>query len=292
MTESIGVIVARFQVHNLHVGHRYTVEYVLERHQEVLVILGVSYSSTDRNPLSFEMRKGMLESLYPGRLTIVPSTSSPSSIETRSQMIDVLIRKTFPNRDAVVYGARDSFIHNYSGIFPVREVPTVYSGSATQVRESVGVINSPDFRAGVVYSHVHRKVGIHSAVDVAILGPQGILLVGKKNEEGRLRFPGVFFNPDEDDSFEQAGIRCVQKEIPTIRFADSLKFVASQRISDWRFKKTRESVVSLLMKTHYINGDPHPGVGVDSVEWVPLSECGNRLIESHIPLLNLLKQNI
>lgn len=289
MTKTIGVIVARFQVPDLHIGHRYTIDYALERHEHVLVILGVSYSQTDRNPLSFEMRKGMLESLYPGKLTIIASASLPSSRETRSQKIDNLIRETFPSRDAVIYGARDSVIHNYEGIFPTVEVPTIYSGSATSVRQSVGVINSSDFRAGVVHSYMQRKAQSHSAVDVAILGVQRVLLVSKKDEEGKLRFPGVFFNPDEDASFEQAGMRCIRKEIPSIRCTNNLSIIGSQRISDVRYKKTNESVVSLLMMTYYIDGEPHPGKGVDSVEWVPLSECGNRLIESHIPLLDSLR---
>lgn len=286
----IGVIVARFQVPFLHEGHRYIIDYVLERHETVLVVLGVSYAMTDRNPLSFEMRKGMLESCYPGKLTIVPSDSLPSSYEERSRKIDEIIKGTFPDCNAVVYGSRDSFIHTYKGFFEKREVPTVFSGSATEIRQNIGIINSSDFRSGVIYSAVHRKRIGYPTVDVAILNSasQQVLLVGKKEEEGKFRFPGVFFDPEVDGSYEDAGIRCVEKEILTIKTSYPT-LIKSHKIDDWRFRKTHDGVITILMRVEYISGVPVVGKGIDNVCWVDFADISSVLVECHKPLGEIIK---
>lgn len=290
---AVGVIVARFQVPDLHQGHRYTIEYVLQQHEQALIILGATPVLTDRNPLSFEMRKQMIEQAYPGaRITIVESASSPASHMERSRMIDALIEKTFPGRNAMLYGARDSFVHTYRGIFPTQEVPTVYAGSATQVRKSIQVAHTSDFRAGVIYGIMNRGSFGRPAVDVVIAGPNArrVILVGKHQEEGKLRFPGVFFDPTVDQSYEAAGQRCMAKELPKVRFR-TLRMVGSCRIDDWRYRKTGESVISLVLKGFHVDGSPAPGQGVDSAHWIDVAELDDVLIESHKPLAAMLKNH-
>lgn len=287
----VGVVVARFQVPSLHEGHRYILDYVLERHKTALVILGCSPIQTHRNPLSFEMRRGMIESAYPQKFTIVSSDSLPSSYEERSRRIDEVIRNTFPNRSAVIYGSRDSFVHTYRGIFKTHEVPTIFSGSATEIREKVDVINSVDFRSGVIYANLHRKRVGYPTVDVAILDStsEQVLLVGKKDEEGKLRFPGVFFDPDLDDSYESAGLRCVAKEIPGIT-TTPLELLQSLKLDDWRFRKTHNQVVTILLQARYVEGMPLPGKGVDQVIWVNLNNLEKVLVDCHKPLALIIKK--
>jgi bifunctional NMN adenylyltransferase/nudix hydrolase len=290
-SSAVGVIVARFQVPELHEGHRYTIDYVCERHEEVLIILGVSPISTDRNPLSFEMRKGMIESTYPDRkLTIIESKSLPSSYALRSMIVDELITKIFPNHDAIVYGSRDSFIHKYRGIFRKVEVPVVFSGSATLIRKETGVINSADFRAGVIYNAVRRDPLGRASVDVAIVSvePRHVLLVAKRDEEGKLRFPGVFFNPAVDKSLEDAGSRCVHKEIPTISFSPP-QILQSQRIDDWRYKKSRDGIITLFLLANYLGGNERAGRGVDKVTWVPMRDLALMLVPQHQILGEILR---
>lgn len=290
LQEAVGVIVARFQVPELHKGHRYTLDYVLERHHQVLVILGVAPVLSGRNPLSFEMRKLMIESMYPqSPITIIPSDSLPSSYGKRSRKIDDLIEKAFPGREAVIYGARDSFIHSYTGKFETSEVPTVFLGSATEVRQSITPINSADFRAGVIYALSKRKAQGYPTVDVAVVNSNGqVLLVQKNDEEGKLRFPGVFFNPEVDDSYEAAGARCLSKELPYI-ITRPLKILGSTKIKDWRFKKTMDSVVTLFMVAEYVDGEITPGAGVDGAKWEARMFCESSLVTGHKPLAAMLK---
>lgn len=289
--ETVGVVVARFQVPALHEGHRYILDYVLERHKTALVILGCSPIMTDRNPLSFEMRRGMIESIYPQRFTIVSSDSLPSSYEERSRRIGEIIRNTFPNRNAVIYGSRDSFVHTYRGVFETHEVPTVFSGSATEIREKVNVINSVDFRSGVIYANLHRKRVGYPTVDVVILDPtsEQVLLVGKKDEEGKLRFPGVFFDPELDDSYESAGARCVAKEIPGIT-TTPLQLLRSLKLDDWRFRKTHDRVITILLQTRYVEGVPLLGKDVDQVCWIGVGNLSEVLVDCHKPLALIIKK--
>ena len=288
-SDVVGVVPVRFQVPSLHEGHRFVLDYVLERHAIVLIIIGASYTMTDRNPLSFEMRKMMVEQSYPRKFVIVSSDYSPSSYLKRSEGIDQSITRRFPNHRAIIYGSRDSFIHTYKGKFETHEVPTVFSGSATQVRERVGVINSPDFRSGIIYANLHRRFTVHPAVDVAILNRNStkVLLVGKADEEGRLRFPGVFFNGDTDQTYEGAAIRCLMKELPDLKTTKP-QLVGSMKIEDWRFRKTQDTVISLLMRARWVKGTPQIGSGVDSVEWVSRTQLEEKLIEAHRPLSKLL----
>lgn len=289
--EVVGVVVARFQVPALHEGHRYILDYLLERHTTALVILGCSPIMTDRNPLSFEMRRGMIESMYPQKFTIVSSDSLPSSCEERSRRIDEIIRNTFQNRRAVIYGSRDSFVHTYRGVFETHEVPTIFSGSATEIREKVDLIDSTDFRSGVIYANLHRKRVGYPTVDVAILDPtfQQVLLVGKKDEEGKLRFPGVFFDPELDDSYESAAVRCVVKEIPSIT-TTPLQLLRSLKLDDWRFRKTQDRIITILLRTQYVGGTPLPGKGIDQVSWNDIGSLSEVLVDCHKPLAQILKK--
>lgn len=290
---AVGVVVARFQVPDLHPGHLYTVGYALERHDDVLVILGTHHSSTDRNPLSFQMRRGMVESAFPGvRLAIRPSSAVAASYEERSRRVDALIREAFPGREATIYGSRDSFVHRYRGSFATAEVPVVYSGSATALREQVGVVNSPDFRRGVIYAANHRPLSQHPAVDVAVLDrPAGrVLLVEKFDEEGKLRFPGVFVRAG-DASYEAAAIRCLAKELPGVA-AGEPRLLRSARIDDWRFRRTQDGVITTLLVADYRGGDVSPGEGVDSTRWVGAHDLGGVVAACHEPLAEILRAHL
>ncbi len=289
--EEVGVIVARLQVPELHKGHRFIFDYVLRLHRNVLVILGSSPIMTERNPLSFEMRRDMLEKTYPGKLTIFASDASPASYEERSRQVDEIIREAFPKREAVIYGSRDSFIYTYSGGYLTQEVPTVFSGSATEVREGIGIIDSVDFRAGVIYANVHRKRTSYPAVDVIVRHHQWrsqVLLVGKNAEEGKLRFPGVFFDPELDESFESAGLRCIRKELPDIEI-EGMEILRSRKLNDWRFRKSQTGIVSTLLTTQYRSGGSTPGRGVDSAKWVGVDQLQRLLVDSHQPLIEGLR---
>ncbi len=291
--DAVGVIVARFQVPELHDGHRFLINEVINTHRDVLVILGVSRGKpTDRNPLTFLMREGMVRSAFPGRnLTIVPLLSSPTSFVDRSAGIDALIEKHFPGRHALLYGSRDSFVKSYNGRFNTVEVRTIFSGSASEIREHVDVINSSDFRSGVIYAVRSFGATAFPAVDVAVVCPKtkGFLLVGKKEDGGKLRFPGVFFKPDVDRSFEAAGMRAIAKELPNI-VCSIPRVVGSAVVDDWRYHRSSACILTVLLRVPYVSGEARHGTGVDTIQWVDSMRIREALVPEHQPVIDLMGQ--
>lgn len=292
-SDAISVIVARFQVPELHAGHRYLVGYVCERHQDVCIILGVAKRyPTNRNPLSFEMREQMIRETFPGRdFTILPSLASPASYDVRSRHIDSLIKENFPDRQAIIYGSRESFIHTYTGVFPVVEAPTVFPGSATEIRDSIAVKHTPDFRAGVIWNVVNRPSIEYLTVDVAVMNIySGLAMLVGKPDEMNWRFPGSFFDSTIDDSCEDAGIRVIHKEIPTIH-TKRPKLIASTKIKDWRYCGTRDGIVTFLLLAQYLGGRPSPGKGVDRAEWFDVNKVSDVLVPEHKVLGEIMKSH-
>jgi bifunctional NMN adenylyltransferase/nudix hydrolase len=57
----VGVIVGRFQVPELHDAHKDLIETVCDKHDKVIIFLGLSpLMVTRENPLDFESRKQMI----------------------------------------------------------------------------------------------------------------------------------------------------------------------------------------------------------------------------------------
>jgi hypothetical protein len=67
MITETGIIIARFQVPELHVAHRYLIDKVMIAHgNNVAIFLGVSaYAFSKKDPLTFEMRRDMVLEHYP-----------------------------------------------------------------------------------------------------------------------------------------------------------------------------------------------------------------------------------
>ena len=69
---SVGVIIGRFQVDELHDGHLQLLKYVSEHHPQVLILLGCRHSpATKTYPLDFRLRQQMIEQLAPEALILL-----------------------------------------------------------------------------------------------------------------------------------------------------------------------------------------------------------------------------
>jgi bifunctional NMN adenylyltransferase/nudix hydrolase len=182
MKEStLGVIIARFQVPELHMGHRFLIESVLEQHEQVLVILGANGNHpvggkhtkfgampNNRNPLSYEMRKQMLLAAYPRLL--IEQVLDCRSDQQWSERIDSCISELHGGTGAVLYGSRDSFKSYYSGSHPIVEIEERPSPSGKVIRAAIGLesFNSTDFRKGVIYAQEARPGIVFPVVDIIV----------------------------------------------------------------------------------------------------------------------------
>ena len=77
----IGVVIGRFQLHELHTEHIKLIEHVLACHEKVILFLGTtSAMNTQRNPLDFITRKAMIEATFGNRISsIVPLADCKSN---------------------------------------------------------------------------------------------------------------------------------------------------------------------------------------------------------------------
>lgn len=152
----IGVVLGRFQVHELTDGHLYLINQALAQHRRVLVLIGSPQEySTKSNPLDYPTRERMIRSRFPD-VVVQAMPDFPGNDKRWSHHIDVTIKSIFPDvQKATLFAGRDSFAPHYVGAWTVE---TCDSGieyiSGTAKRESIGkvVIDSPDFRRGIIYA--------------------------------------------------------------------------------------------------------------------------------------------
>ncbi len=112
---NVGVIVGRFQVAELHEGHKQLIQSVRNEHNKVIIFLGLSVCvGTKNNPLDYEARKQMILQTFPE--IIVGYIQDMRNDEVWSTTLDREINKLkSPAENVTLYGGRDAFIKHYSG---------------------------------------------------------------------------------------------------------------------------------------------------------------------------------
>jgi bifunctional NMN adenylyltransferase/nudix hydrolase len=286
-----GVIIARFQTPYLHEGHHQLISYVKERHNKVVIILGVTnIKASTRNPLDFYTRERMVKAGYP-EIIVLPLADNKSD-KLWSLSLDNLLRITFPSENFILYGSRDSFIPYYEGKNPVEEIPQTGDFSGSDLREEicdkVGI--SDDFRKGIIYAYYNTYPKVYSTVDIALFNEtMDAVLLGRRKSEGKWRFPGGFTDPS-DQNYEAAARRELHEECGNLE-AGALKYEMSFRVDDWRYRNEKDKIFTILYSCKHIFGVPQGGDDLDEVSWLALSEFGEMLksgeiVEEHIPHTN------
>lgn len=272
-TADCGVIIGRFQVAELHEGHRELIDKVLSRHRKVVILLGISpLTNSINNPLDFESRKQMICSVYPS--VTVLYVRDVNNDEVWSKTVDSIIRDVLsPTQTALLYGSRDSFIKHYSGCYDTYELPTQHVLSGTELRQIIGreAKDSHDFRAGVIWASRNRFPVSYQTVDVAIFNEDGTqMLLGQKRNEPGWRLIGGFSDPAslslEDDArrevMEEAGVKL-----------DRLFYVRSFMIDDWRYRNEPDCIkTALFVATIAADQEPVASDDIERVCWFNRSE--------------------
>lgn len=286
----VGVVIAKFQVPQLHLGHIHLVSHVRERHEDVLILIG--YYPGVRNKkyqLTVGERIAMVEQTFLGQgFTVLPLIDNPLSSKKWSEDLDVLIKKTFPGRDAVLHGSRDSFIPYYSGVFQTAEVAPVYEDSGTLWRAATEFPHSVDARRAIIWDQEHRPPFIYATSDLAVVDRENkrVLLIGKKAHGGLLSFVGGHAEKS-DGSAAKTARREADEEIPGTRIG-GMVYVDSITIDDPRYKGTPDGVMTTFFWTPYLSGIPVPGDDADSVHWVDYDKLVDSLVPWHRPLGEVL----
>jgi bifunctional NMN adenylyltransferase/nudix hydrolase len=239
----------------------------------------------------------MIEAKFP-EFIVVPIMDKKTD-ELWSQEVDARIADVIGAvpADVVLYGGRDSFIPYYNGIHEPHELElsNPISPSGTEVREKLTntVMESADFRAGVIYAMHQMYPRTIPTVDVAVLHCNGdkteVLLGRKKNEKG-LRFIGGYAEPGSD-RYELDGAREVMEEAS--REIGNFEYISSQKIDDWRYTNETDKIKTLFFMATANSLDIKAGDDIEHVEWVDIRKIKHTHFEQeHQVLVEALITNL
>lgn len=264
---STAVIIARFQTPYLHEGHLDLLNQVKAKHEKLVVVLGVSpIKGSRKNPYDYYTREKMLK-YADDNLVVLPLSDHPSDVAWSSNLDDIL-KGTFPTEQFVLYGSRDSFIPYYTGKLETVELPEHGSQNATELRQqySEKVLNSVDFRAGILYAYHNQYPKVYPTVDVAVFADHKTkILLGQKANSNKWRLIGGFCDP-EDGQYEVAAHRELQEECGPIEVGE-LSYETSRRIDDWRYRSEVDKIITTMFSCEYQGGTPKPNDDIVNIKW-------------------------
>lgn len=273
----IGVLIGRFQVPKLHPVHKQLIDKVCENHKKVIIFLGVPVvEQTYRNPLDFASRKAMIQEEYPD-VTILPVRDQRDN-NVWSSILDQKISEPFGNRKALLYGSRDSFIPFYHGRHQTVELignDDEISGTAIRDNVSKEIINSSDFRKGVIYANYGRYPVIMPCADIVVYNPtDDTILLGRKPNENMFRFIGGHVEVT-DSCYEASAIKELSEEAPGLSICENistLKYICSGKINDWRHSKETSEIFSTLFLATRMSGRAVAADDIEEVKWFKVED--------------------
>jgi bifunctional NMN adenylyltransferase/nudix hydrolase len=296
---SFGVLVGRFQVHELHDGHLEIFRIVRGRHQRVIVFLGCNkVGPTQHDPLDFETRKKMIQAKFP-EFTVLPLRDCKTD-EQWSDSLDERISEAVGEvpHEVVLYGSRDSFAPFYHGKHKVKEleieVPASLTSTDIRAKLTNNVMESPFFRAGVIYAMNQLWPRLVTVVDIAILhkAEKGLmLLLGKKPDDTFWRFPGghaIFSTPTfeadaKKEAFEETGLDI-----------QDLEYVGSRKVDSWRWRsEPSEGFKTVFFMAYSMTMGGKGSDDLSQAQWFDISKLTVEDFEKeHRPLFEMLQQHL
>lgn len=291
----VGVIVGRFQVPYLHDAHKDLIQTVVDKHQKVIIFLGLSPARvTIRNPLDFEARKQMILDSFPD-VNVLYVKDMKDDIEWSKQLDEKISDLIGPSQTPLLYGSRDSFISHYHGRYTTVElIPNqIISGTELRKEASHRVKCCPEFREGVIWAASNQWPKTWPTIDAAILDETNQkVLLGRKPYEKQYRFIGGFVDPT-DVNLEYAVRREVQEETGNIEIGN-ITYICSSLIDDWRYEDEIDKIMTSLFACNILFGSPTPSDDICELKWFSLKEFiakSNILVDDHKILMdNLIKE--
>lgn len=294
-----GVIVGRFQVNDLHEGHMELIRQVKARHSAVLAFVGTpaNKSLTQENPLDFPTIRRMINAKFPD-LTVLELRDCRTD-EEWSRNLDNAISSVVQSGTATLYGGRSSFVPHYKGHFtpielnlPVQVMKI--SGTDVRVDCSNKVIESPEFRAGMIYAAYHQWPETKPCVDIAIFNTDETeILMVQKRGESLWRFPGGHFE-HKHGSFEGTA-KAEAMEETGLDITD-LQYVYSGLVDDWRYASNSDKKISTVLfkaKSMTMGSRPQDVNEIGRTQWFKFSNLNEeQIVPEHRPLFHALKGKV
>ena len=299
MKDGYGVIVGRFQVNDLHDGHMELFRQVRARHDGVIVFIGQHPAGLSLNhPLDFPVRKAMIQAKFPDFI-VLPLRDTRLDEDWSANLDDFISQAIGGTTHITLYGGRDSFVPHYTGRYkPVElalpiETQTV---SGTDIRREFAnkVIESSDFRSGMIYASAHQYPVVYPTVDVAIFSSDySELALGRKPSDppGKWRFIGGFAESKEGRNTYEADARVEALE-EAHADTNKMEYVASTVIPDWRMAGLPDkSIKTTFFATTVMSMAISPGDDIAEVKWFKTADIETiPFVDTH-QVLKLLLRN-
>jgi ADP-ribose pyrophosphatase YjhB (NUDIX family)/nicotinamide mononucleotide adenylyltransferase len=300
-TNTVGVLVARFQTYKLTDGHTYLLNAVLTKHEKVLLFLGEAPTKgTRRNPLPFKVRKLMVLGSYPKdkfpNLEIL-DIGDVYNNKVWNANLDKKITAKIGETSAIVYGSRDSVCRTYKGKYKVVELAPSKSMSGTEFREATiaELLQDENFRRGWIAACYDRYPINYPTVDMVIFNAAGdeILLGRKVNDpDNKYRTPGGFFDRSVDKSLEEAAVREAMEETK-LKGVGKPIYIGSTPIDDPRYAGEPDGILTSIFVIKDTIGEYEPSDDLDGLKWFKLKDLlekdGEQFIDYHRPIWEKLK---
>lgn len=240
--KKVGVIIGRFQVAELHEGHKAIIESVQSECYWTCILLGTTSIFSRRNPLNFCQRRSMIKESYQN-VDIFPITNHIDD-KIWSANIDHLLESLYPGKEIVLYHGRDSFVKCYSGKFKTQYIAIDFPNvSGTSHRD---VIQS-DYNLSSRKSYINASTLLYptsyQCVDAVVCNPKTEVLIGFKTLNQQWSFPGGFVDPQDPD-LETASARELQEETGILYWP--MEYAGSLRINDWRFRDCEHDIMTAV----------------------------------------------
>ena len=276
----------------------------------MLIMLGCPKAPpTKANPLGYRARQIMLQELFPDA-TLLPVFDMPNDQAWSKQVDDLIYNTTDAGQGALLYGGRDSFIPHYSGRYPTRILDwgdgARASGSTVRQALADRALNTPEWRAGVIWTLAHTLPRTYNTVDIAYVRADDkpsfpeehkdfSVLLGKRPGALRWRFPGGFIDPAETPP--QAARRELREETTFVAEHDPI-LIDHLFIDDWRSRGQDDvaHMTHFYLVRHCFGALPAKGKDLDDLDevaWFRLRSIDVREIEpEHLPLIARLQKHL
>ena len=136
----LGILVGRFQT--VHLGHQQMIQTALDLCEETAVFIGSSQESgTNKNPLSYEIRRQLLENVFGSQLRIfpLPDIGVGNNSKWGDYVIENVVRCCGKYPDLLVSGKESRRVDWFDGVNGLRiselYIPKSIDISASRMRE-------------------------------------------------------------------------------------------------------------------------------------------------------------
>jgi bifunctional NMN adenylyltransferase/nudix hydrolase len=285
-----GIIIGRFQVVELNKVHKKLFSKVIRRHQKVAVFLTSNPAPSDLNPIDLLFRFDLVEEKYGDKINVLEMPDLPDD-RIWSQELDRRILEMKPEGSVTIYGTREGFTERYSGRYSteILEAPEEDMPELLDIHAGWDIRS---FRAGMIFAAMRRFPTVYPTVDIAVMNDDMTeVLLARKENETKFRFPGGFSDPS-DDNFEMAAIRELMEECGDVE-VDNLVYLGSSQVDDWRYRNAADGIITHLYACTYVRGEPQADDDIAEVKWFTVKKLKeDSFVHEHRALWLMLKNFI